>query len=220
MLERQIEGVAAFIAAPKYYRVLTIEELQTKRSTNKIAGMRSIPMETVEPGESYEDALRRLLEEEVMIELGVNYSTSRLLSTCELCVFQMIPNVWVHTFFLGTAGTHMTRVGSEAKEVANPKWEHVRDILDHDLGSRLYRGGNRESVWSFLREMRNELYPRPDIYEKITDRVPAWVFDEIEVGHGIPKYTHDDELLTEKQGLFPYPLSGSLWLGSRTLVRL
>lgn len=178
--ETKIEGVAAFIVLPIHHKVVTIEELHTKRSTNKIAGMRSIPMETIEPGETHEEALIRLLKEEVRAEPLCNMHN---LIRTKLTAFQMIPDVWVHTYYLEASYHTQISLGSEAKEVANLKWENIRDLVTHDIGSRQYRGGNRESAWSFYRWWRS--YSIPDIYPEITDRIPNRVFDDIEAGRNI-----------------------------------
>ncbi len=170
----EIFGVAAFIVKPPH-DVLTIEEFITKRSTNKIAGQRSVPMETVEEGEDIEHALKRLLDEEIRVKPLV---TERL-TQHEICRFRPLGHILVRTFYLEANNLSVVLTGSEVTEVGNPEWEPITTLIGHPLGSRRYRGGNRESGWSGLNFHmgKNQM---PDIYESVIDEIPSEAFDMLE----------------------------------------
>lgn len=65
------QGVALIIVRRPDRFIYTIRENETNTSYDKIAGMRSIPMETLKHGETRESALARLLIEEITERLEV-----------------------------------------------------------------------------------------------------------------------------------------------------
>ncbi len=72
--------------------ILTIEERKDKPAIEKKAGMVSFPLETLEDGESYDDALRRLLKEEI----GIAYNNITLPGQCGVFSRQFESGIIAH----------------------------------------------------------------------------------------------------------------------------
>ena len=66
-----LQAVALVIVSPQG-RMFTLRELREKPDYEKKAGMLSFPLETKEEGESDGEALRRLLLEEVGVEISLS----------------------------------------------------------------------------------------------------------------------------------------------------
>lgn len=177
-------GVGALIVAPRAPELgfVTIQELATKRSTNKLAGMITFPMETIEAGESHQDAMVRLYQEELRLTPAVARDdlTKILLSRIELTP-GAVCYVYLHEV---EPGVLLGVGGSTDQEVSPPKWTPFRDILNTKGGAYSVRGGVRESVLDFIDRRNN-----PNIYQlklhryfELFHHVPAYVFDLIERG--------------------------------------
>lgn len=62
-------GVGLIVYAYSTRRILTMEELRDKPSVRKKAGMFSFPFETVEDGEIYLETAKRLIQEEIGVDI-------------------------------------------------------------------------------------------------------------------------------------------------------
>lgn len=167
-----LAGVGALIITPDGY-FLSIEEGRTSRRTGKIKGVRSLPMETIEAGETHQQALERLLKEELSAEELNNHT-----DLIKLCRVQLTPGVWLHAYlipvnlrFQAQAGTH--------KDASNPKWVHINELLGSNPKDRLFRPGTREVIESYLKFGANNNF-QPDVHFRCKDEIPQEVFDALE----------------------------------------
>src|SRR3989304_9003351 len=137
-------GVGALIVVPEDLNrgFLTVQELTSKRATSKLAGMKTLPMETVEPGETHEMALRRMLFESAGTgesggeEVGLSFVkdedhlTKLKLARCELS-----PGVVLHAYLIETTPDVAIRSGSWTHEVREAEWTSLEDILLQPTGT-------------------------------------------------------------------------------------
>lgn len=173
-IKERVVGVGAFIITPDNF-FLTIRELTTKRLTGKIAGMRSLPMETVEDRETDEQALTRLFEEEVEVS-GLNGLEGKAL----LCRIQLTNEVWLHTYLIRVPDILHTEVGTDANKISEPAWININEILKSKPSERRFRPGVRESIKSYASYLQDPAGFQPDIYFRCEDEVPQEVFDHVE----------------------------------------
>lgn len=167
-----LAGVGALIITPDGY-FLSIEEGRTSRKTGKIKGMRSLPMETIEAAETHDQALKRLLKEEVSLE-ELNDCTN----LTKLCRVQLTPGIWLHAYLMPINYRLQAKDGTH-KDALNPKWVHVSEVLKSDPRDRLFRPGTREVVKSYLRFQRNT-NSQPELCFRCEDEIPQEVFDKLE----------------------------------------
>lgn len=167
-----LAGVGLLIITPNGY-FLSIKEARTSRRTAKIKGMCSLPMETIESGETHDQALERLLKEEVSVK-----ELSGRTDLTKLCRVQLTPGVWLHAYlipvnlrFQAEAGTH--------EDALNPKWAHINEVLNSNPNDRLFRPGTREVIESYLESQRNNNF-QPGLYFRCEDEISQEVFDELE----------------------------------------
>lgn len=167
------KGVGALIVTPEGY-FLSIEEGSTKRETAKIKGMRSLPMETVEPGETREQALiRALTDEEVKVGISLNLEARRL-----LCRIQLTPGVWLYAYLIEAPEQFPVQKGN-APDALNPGWNHINQVLNSIPTDRNFRPGVREVIKSYLEYLRGNTY-QPQIFFFCEDEIPQEVFDRVE----------------------------------------
>lgn len=167
-------GVGAFIVTPDGY-FLTIEEGETKRQTGKIKGMRSLPMETVEPGETFQEALVRAInDEEVQAPELNNFVTEQ-----KLCQIQNTPGVWLHVYLIRVPTPFALQEGN-APDALHPKWMHIHEVLSSKTEERAFRPGTREVIVSYIDLITNGSTHSPQIYFRCQDEVPQKIFDALE----------------------------------------
>ncbi len=65
-----IYGVGLVLVAVSSGRILVLKELEDKPAFKKTAGEKTVPLETIKPGEIFEDALKRLRKEEIGTEFN------------------------------------------------------------------------------------------------------------------------------------------------------
>lgn len=169
-----LKGVGLFIVTPDGY-FLTIEEARTKRKTNKIAGMRSLLMETIEAGETQEQAIARLLinDEEVSAKQFRTLTPER-----KLCRVQLTPGVWLHAYLIQVSGQFPVRPGT-APDARNPGWTHINDVLASSPSEQKFRPGTREVIKSYLAHKENG-NQESQVYFRCEDDIPQEVFDMLE----------------------------------------
>lgn len=166
-------GVGIFLVTSDGY-FLTVEETRTNRHTAKVEGMRSIPMETLEPGETDEDALYRALgNEEVKSE-----AFRELKPRAKLCAVQIAPGVWLHAYLIIVPSIFQVEPGN-APDVTGPGWNHINELLGSTPGNRKFRPGNREVIKSYLEFRQNTTF-QPGLYFRCEDEIPQEVFDEMD----------------------------------------
>lgn len=175
-------GVGAFIVAPERPdSFLAITELTSKRSSNKLCGMYSPPFETVEDGETHQDALRRVFTEELRIIRG-EVPIPKDLESAKLCVVQLSPNVWLHTYLLQASEGTIFRLGDMKHEVGMSFSAKIKDVIEsgNDPTSLIYRPASIEIAYSYLKYLRDPQNFQPLIYQKTFHSVPAEIFDRLE----------------------------------------
>lgn len=181
-LVERVPGVGALIVVPEDpdRGFLTLRELRSKRSTHKVVGMLTLPMETVEPRENYAQAFERLTREEIQIE-NFRYDPRAIV---RLCLCELRPGVVLHASILAVSPDADIIIGSESQEVADLRWTSFEDILNAPKGDLGIRPGTREVVQSYLEYRVNPtIYqPRAYGYDELHDRIPDEVFDLLEAG--------------------------------------
>ena len=127
-------------------KFLSIEEKTSNRKTGKKKGARSFPMETVQGGESYQQALKRLLQEEVVLDsVAIN-------SLKKLCQVEIRNGVWLHSYLLHLPKSITIPVGSST-DVTDPVWVDIDQVLKNGQGLT-FRPGVRETLLEYKRYLQ------------------------------------------------------------------
>ncbi len=156
-------------------RFLTVQELKNKRSTGKIAGMRTAPMETVMDGESDADALKRLFQEEVVL----NEAELPLDKKVLLCKIQLTNGVWLHGYLLQVEQPVFAAIGTENHEVSDPLWTSIEEVLHSNSDKRQFRPGVKELVLSYLNFLESPENFSPHFFFQTQGQMPDEVFDSL-----------------------------------------
>ncbi len=130
---RRLRAVALAVSNPDG-DILMLEELTSKPYLGKLAGMRSIPMETKRPDEPDAAALARLLDEEAA---GLD-GTVAIDATVIGC-YRIVPHVWVRLYGARCA-VRTVPTGGDA-DIGNHAWIRPADALGLWL-----RRGAREMI--------------------------------------------------------------------------
>lgn len=160
---------------------LTVRELCDKRASNKLAGMLSIPMETVEPGEDLTSALGRMFEEEVVID---GLDRDALESRIKLCKCELRPGVALHTFLITPQRKIRIQIGSHPEEVNGASWTMISDVVSSYVRPYEFRPGVYESIQSYIRFLNdpNRFETQFFAYDELRCTVPEGIFDLIDSG--------------------------------------
>ena len=134
----RIRGVALVVVSPEG-KILILKELQEKPELDKKSGMFSIPMETCEIGEHNEEAIIRLVMEELP---GLFVSVDSL---AHIGSYQIVPEVWVQLFSMKVANTKLPNLDPANKEVSDHQWCNPREALKLWL-----RRGAKEMISDFI----------------------------------------------------------------------
>lgn len=175
-ITENVIGVGALLVTQDF-RFLTVQELKTKRSTGKIAGMRTAPMETVIEGESDDEALKRLFQEEVILQEIEPPLDKKVL----LCKIQLTNGVWLHGYLLQIEQLALAVTGTENQEVSHPLWTSISEVLHSDPDDRQFRPGVRELVLSYLNFLASPEKFSAHFFFRPQDKVPEEVFDSLGV---------------------------------------
>ncbi len=171
-----IAGVCALIVTQGGLFV-AVQETRHSRITNKVPGMVSAPMETVKPGETHQQALKRLLEEEVKV-IGLENPQARV----KLCQVQLSPGVWIHAYFLEVREQLPLESGNDGDTI-NPQWMNMNKIMETDPNKGRFRPGMREIAQSYLTRLQclqNGGVYESGVYFVPQGSVPEEVFSQIE----------------------------------------
>jgi len=141
---------------PTLNQFLTIEELTSSCVTNKVAGQRSAPMESTDPGEIFEQTRARILIEEVRLLP----SDSITFPEMPLGWYQASSGVWVRIDLGLVPNDCDISLGTATDEVSNPMWTPVDEVFKN---SSKFRPGNYEALLSSKKFLVGELL-KPDIY--------------------------------------------------------
>lgn len=187
-----VAGVCPLIIHPINTNLyLGIQEKTWKRETNKLAGMWSPAFETVEPGESHLEALKRCiggksgqpLGEEIGLKRGV-LTLAKDVDTALLCKVQLSPGVWLYVYPVVASKDLVVGRGSKGNEVESPAWMSADLILESLFKPKQFsfRPGVLEIVKSFKDWRSNIFTYQPRIFESPVNSVPYRVFDLLESG--------------------------------------
>lgn len=138
-----LAGAGAFIVSSRG-TVLTVEELTTSARTGKERGMRTHPMESLEPGETIGNCLERIFSEEVRLS-----PDQEIVDVGPLCDVQITPDIRVRMFLFQSPEEWPVQIGTAKTEVADCRWVPIEDVLYADIGSNRFRVGVRETAKGF-----------------------------------------------------------------------
>lgn len=131
-----LQGVVLLLFQDKdQKKVWTVREQRDKAVNGKRAGMTSIPMETMEPGETKENALLRLLIEEVgvgLVDLPLEIGEVYFPATATTAAYRL------HCYAGVIADPHDTPQPSDLDDVRPNGW------LDLEQLDKLGQAGRRE----------------------------------------------------------------------------
>ncbi len=163
MLNRELAGVGALIIVPQTETFLTVRELTSSVRTIKEAGMRTHPMESLEPGETPQQGLKRLFVEEIK---GI--PEELIVGAIDLCdVF--IGDKRVRNFLLAVDKPFNVQNGTMFEEVTSPQWLEIARVSEAPIGSNRFRPGVRETIDALTRFSRDQKGYRPLLYPKTVD---------------------------------------------------
>ena len=157
-----VAGVAVFAVTPDgcFYAV---RERRTKRKTLKIKGMLSAPFETVEAGETYEQAVARTFKEEIVTGLPTPQLGPRL---CSMCFSE---GVWLHAYLIEVDARFNATTGLGGEDIEPYGWVHSSLVENAPRG--LFRPGNREIVASFRAYQQEGENFKPRVYFTTSDYI-------------------------------------------------
>lgn len=201
-VHREVAGVGAFIvdAQNPLRGFVTVEEMTTKKKTNKLRGMKTYPMETIERGEDHNQALDRLFQEEVTM------TPTLALTRIKLGQYELIPGVMLHTYLFEANSDVMALIGSASSEVRDPKWTTFEEVKSASIGA--FRAGVYETVMNYLDYLRNPRNFQTRTYINLRDRIPQEVFEFIAGG------------ASEKEALYHWIALGKFSVRPEDLIRL
>ncbi len=214
-LEGRIAGLGLVIVTQNSLDrgFISLTELRSKRSTHKVAGSITIPMESRESGETPAENLARLTTEEIQLR-NFSYNPEQVLSQ-KLCTCELRPGVIVPMYLLEVSSATDVIPGSESQEVAGLRWTQFTEAVASPQNDLRLRPGTREAVWSYLTYWRNPADFKPLVYsyEQLTDHIPSEIFDQIEKGVSL------EEALSQLQ-LASEPSAKSLILARSSVPRV
>lgn len=136
----ELSGVGAFIVTPDGL-FWTVVEKNTRRKTNKMAGMVSTPMETIEQGESHAQAFTRLFSEEVVTDI-----ISDPKPDIKLCQVQLSRGVWLHVYLVNVDNPFTPT--TNWSDVSNSDWQNINHVHLPSNNVR-FRPGVKEIIESY-----------------------------------------------------------------------
>jgi len=148
-----LRAVALIVANP-VGEILVLQEVVTKAHIGKFAGMWSIPMETVDPGQNWIAALRQLHSEE-LAGLPSIQMPARYIGT-----YQVVPRAWARLYATMSSTYHLPAVSDNEHEVRNHQWLPIHVVLELWLRKgaeemiRDYAGGLENVVRTNCAEVR------------------------------------------------------------------
>lgn len=187
-MNREFDGKVAGITAIFYIPdqaerfCPTIQELRTKRSTNKVALQRTVPMESSQSGESEEETLLRLMTEEIRLLNTSPLDAAR--AAKRISVSELNRGVFVPVYSVPVPPETEFILGTHKKEVANLRWTSMGEIYDEPAGSLYFRPGNFEAIashFAYLSDPQN-YQPRQINFSELKHKIPKKLFDLVEGG--------------------------------------
>lgn len=149
MSKEVVAGVAALIVVPQTDSFLAIRELISSERTIKLAGMFSPPMESAIVGESSEQTLVRLFQEEVSFP-----SAARFRFYGQLCRLKY-PGFIVDGFVFLSDEEYLVQEGTTKDEVERPVWKPLSVVERSPIGNFDFRPGARELIQAYRTRTTN-----------------------------------------------------------------
>lgn len=180
----KVAGVTAIFYIPGQTERFcpTVQELRTKRTTNKVALQRTVPMESAKMGESEEDTLLRLMGEEIRI---LNASPLDIIGGAKrISVSELNRGVFVPVYSVPVSSKTEFVLGTHKNEVANLSWTPMAEIYNEPAESLYFRPGNFEAIASHLLYLADpqNYQPRMISYSELKHTIPGKLFDLVETG--------------------------------------
>lgn len=146
----QIAGVGVIILLPSG-EILAVQEMNDSEKTGKEKGDWSIPMESIEEGETIDQNFKRLFREEILA-----FDFPQLLQDNKqwLGDYEVVPGIWGRVFVLKVEPNFVSYVGQNNSDVTghsfvNPGW----------LLSQHTRAGVEEMIKDFLSNKERVVRP-------------------------------------------------------------
>lgn len=183
-LQEKVAGVGILIVVPedRDRGFISLRELRSRRSTHKVAGSRTLPMESTNPGENWVQTLARLTREEIQLQ-NFTYNPDEVMSQ-KVCTCELRPAVYVSIHLLQLSPEVDVIIGSESQEVSDLRWMPFQEVIEAPKNDLSLRPGSREAVLSYLDYLKNPAGFLPSVYKytDLIDQVPDVIFDLIEGG--------------------------------------
>lgn len=183
-----ISGVGALIVTQDQpdRGFVSVVEQYSKRSSNKLVGMRTLPMETIKLGETHQQVLERLLYrpqggEELILDNVYNPDN---LTEIKLGKYELTPGVVLHSYLLEVPFEIDLRIGTEVEEVGEIQWTKIEDVLNTPAENFRFRPAVYEVLKDYLRYLQD---PHSYVvgeycFNELKNRVPTYIFDLIDNG--------------------------------------
>lgn len=169
MREILCEGVGAVVLFGD--NVLTLKEKQDKPYANKLAGMRSIPMETLESGESHEQGMHRLHIQEGRPSLNGHGPLGIYLGDILIA-----PGVPLHAYLQEAISPDLIP-GSEQDEVGDYNWTPVNELLSIKPGDLSWRPGAVEALELALKARSSNGEYQPAYVDRPRSTLPHLIWE-------------------------------------------
>lgn len=170
--QEDIVGVGVLVVTGDY-QFLTVRELNTKRTTGKLAGMLSIPMETRQGQESDIQTLCRLFDEEVRLDSVADPTKLRKI---HLCNIQLRNEVCLHVWCIPFTDKPSVRQGTDTQDVSDPTFTSLDEVLKSEPKDLTFRPGVRETAISLLNLLNRREGFITENYFDTRDKVPEESF--------------------------------------------
>lgn len=135
-MKRRVRAVA-LIVENLDGAIMVLQEFETKPYLGKYTGMYSIPMETLQPNEPNNEALQRLIREELSGLAGIVVRPERV------GIYRIVPGAWA-SLYLGKF-ERVVLPETQSSEVGNHSWLDPQAVF-----SLWLRPGAREMVEDFV----------------------------------------------------------------------
>ncbi len=210
LMDRRVELVAG--VCPVVYRendpytVLVVQEKTAKELTGKYAGMWGLGYETVEDGETHQDAIKRFFNEEVKPRTG-RLLLSDSTNTAEIAIVRISPpekEAWVHAYECPVSDDFEVNQGEFVDEIGDSAWINIKAILSTEGTQNhiLFKGGTYEIAKEHAKRIRGE-QASANIYF-YTSNIPDWRLYRL-LEQGISQSEALSQLRIDQTPLINYP---------------
>ncbi|MDO8514783.1 MAG: NUDIX hydrolase [bacterium] len=155
----RLRAVALIVANP-VGEILVLQEFVTKAHIGKFAGMWSIPMETVDPGQDSMATLSQLHLEELAglpsIQMPARY----------IGAYEVVPDVWARLYATTSSTYELPAIYGNEHEVRNHQWLPIHVALELWL-----RQGAEEMIRDYAGGLENVVRRNCNEVRKVSNKV-------------------------------------------------